>query len=224
MAVRPVQRRHRLRTRGGEAVRFLKLSCTLSRTILRRADLGSRPLRRGSRLMVGPGVCIVGPLVAAAAAAVTELPVARVTASAAGSDRRDARYGGVMLRESRAIMAGYRAGVLVRPRSVCSGGTRTISRDETWAPSDASAYLIGCQLVIGRGANLTIDPGTVLRVAPGGDGQALDVAPGGSVEALGTAAHPVVFADGSSVLIAGDGSLVTKHGIFSGDASHAIRE
>jgi hypothetical protein len=70
----------------------------------------------------------------------------------------------------------------------------TLTRNTTWSPAKASAYLIQSDVTVAAGVTLTVAPGTVIKAASLADPNV----PGsltveGTLKAVGTAASPVVF-------------------------------
>lgn len=67
-------------------------------------------------------------------------------------------------------------------------GCGTIATDTTWTSSNVYT-LAGCNLVVGAGATLSVEPGTHVKV--GGTGSAIIV--DGRIEAVGSASQPIAF-------------------------------
>lgn len=70
---------------------------------------------------------------------------------------------------------------------------RTITADETWTADQI--YTISGKFVVTNGATLTIEPGTIIKGAPGQgtSASALIIAQGAKIDAQGTAAEPIIF-------------------------------
>ena len=104
-----------------------------------------------------------------------------------------------------------------RPRTVCSKGARTITirSRQVWSPGYASAYVVQCTVVISRGAQLALAPGTVVELGGG----SIYIAPRGSLVAGGSAFRPVFF---TSLPGEGYSQVITMDGQASVRISHAI--
>jgi hypothetical protein len=70
---------------------------------------------------------------------------------------------------------------------------RTITADETWTADQI--YTISGKWVVTNGATLTIEPGTIIKGAPGQgtSASALIIAQGAKIDAQGTATQPIIF-------------------------------
>jgi hypothetical protein len=78
------------------------------------------------------------------------------------------------------------------PVSVCgSTSALTITSHVTWTAAH-SPYVVGCLVTVARGGEITMDPGTVVKLGLNGLGDAFYVEPGGAVDVAGTKADPVV--------------------------------
>src|SRR5665213_2220070 len=80
-----------------------------------------------------------------------------------------------------------------KPVSVCGSttGELIITSHETWTAA-SSPYIVSCLVTIARGGEITMDPGTVVKVGLDGLGNDFYVEPGGSLDVAGTAKAPVV--------------------------------
>ncbi len=98
--------------------------------------------------------------------------------------KQDARRD--MLKQEQAL----KRGSALKPVTVCTSGTDVITHNETWSAREASAYLIGCRLEVGKGATLTILKETVVKFGLGGQPGGFYVAPGGRLSAEGCPQPP----------------------------------
>lgn len=77
--------------------------------------------------------------------------------------------------------------------SVCGSTTSTVTvtSHETWTAAN-SPYVVGCLVTVARGGEITIEPGTVVKLGLNGLGDAFYVEPGGSIDLAGTSKAPVI--------------------------------
>jgi hypothetical protein len=110
------------------------------------------------------------------------------SSGAAGNVRANASpsHSGVSGHAGTVNLSGYS-----NPVCGSTNAATTITTHETWTAAN-SPYVVGCLVTVARGGQITMEPGTVVKLGLNGLGDAFYVQPGGSINVAGTAKDQVV--------------------------------
>jgi hypothetical protein len=73
-----------------------------------------------------------------------------------------------------------------------TSANQVITAHETWTAA-ASPYVLGCTVAVARGGEITMEPGTIVKLGLNGLSDAFYIEPGGAIDVAGTAKDPVIL-------------------------------